>query len=150
MESLERFHQSQRIIDDFTCTTLAAIPGDFGRLVHIATLRDLISGQYKHEGLEALYSAPAVHEALYFCHEEIFQKILEIPLERQERLLRSFFAALEGDPSEIAGRWLELDVYRVLVPLGTPEYLRDLFYSNFRLLLDLVSVAPTAAVPAAA
>ena len=91
MESLERFHQSQRVIDDFTSTTLAAIPSDFGRLVHIATLRDLISGQYKHEGLEALYSAPAVHEALYYCHEEIFQKILEIPLERQERLLRSFF-----------------------------------------------------------
>ncbi len=150
MESLERFHQSQRIIDDFTSTTLAAIPGDFGRLVHIATLRDLISGQYKHEGLETLYSAPAVHEALYYCHEEIFQKILEIPLERQERLLRSFFGGLEGDASEIAGRWLELDVYRMLVPLGTPEYLRDLFYSNFRLLLDLISVAPTAAVPAAA
>jgi len=150
MESLERFHQSQRIIEDFSSTTLAAIPSDFGRLVHIATLRDLISGQYKHEGLEALYSGPAVHEALYFCHEEIFQKILEIPLERQERLLRSFFAGLEGDSSEIAGRWLELDVYRMLVPLGTPEYLRDLFYSNFRLLLDLVSTEATAGVPAAA
>lgn len=150
MESLERFHQYQRIIDDFITTTLAAIPSEFGRLVHIATLRDLISGQYKHEGLEALYSAPAVHEALFYCHEEIFQKILETPLERQERLLRSFFAGLDGDSWEIAQRWLELDVYRMLIPLGTPEYLRDLFCSNFRLLLDLASVAPIAAVPAAA
>ncbi len=149
MESLERFHQYQRIIDDFTSNTLVAIPSDFGRLVHIATLRDLISGQYKHEGLEALYSAPAVHEALLYCHEEIFQKILETPLERQEVLLRGWFAGLEGESSEIAGRWLELEVYRMLVPLGTPEYLRDLFFSNFHLLLNLLSIQATA-VPAAA
>src|ERR1700683_2511782 len=84
MESLERFYQRQCIIEDFPSTTLAAIPGDFGRLVHIATLRDLISGQYKHEGLETLYSPPAVHEALYYCHEELFQKILEIPLKLQD------------------------------------------------------------------
>ena len=149
MESLERFHQYQRIIDDFTATTLAAIPGDFGRLVYIATLRDMISGQYRHEGLEALYSAPAVHEALLYCHEEIFQKILETPLERQERRLLGWFAELEGDRTEIAGRWLELEVYRMLIPIGTPEYLRDLFCSNFRFLLDLVSIGASA-VPAAA
>ena len=149
MESLERFHQNQRVIDDFTSSTLAAIPSDFGRLVHIATLRDLISGQYKHEGLKALYSAPSVHEALLYCHEEIFQKILETPLERQEHLLRTWFADLEGESSEIAGRWLELEVYRMLVPLGAPEYLRDLFFSNFHLLLQLLSIEATA-VPAAA
>jgi len=149
MESLERFHQYQRIIDDFTSNTLLAIPSDFGRLVHIAALRDLISGQYRHDGLEALYSAPAVHEALLYCHEEIFQKILEIPLERQEILLRGWFAELQGESSEIAARWLELEVYRMLVPLGTPEYLRDLFFSNFHLLLALVSIQAVA-VPAVA
>jgi len=149
MESLERFHQYERIIDDFTSKTLLAIPSDFGRLVHIATLRDLISGQYRHDGLEALYSAPAVHEALLYCHEEIFQKILETPLERQEILLRGWFAGLEGESPEIAARWLELEVYRMLVPLGTPEYLRDLFFSNFHLLLALVSIQ-AAAVPAVA
>jgi len=149
MESLERFHQYERIIDDFTSKTLLAIPSDFGRLVHIATLRDLISGQYRHEGLEALYSAPAVHEALLYCHEEIFQKILETPLERQEILLRGWFAGLEGESPEIAARWLELEVYRMLVPLGTPEYLRDLFFSNFHLLLALASIQ-AAAVPAVA
>jgi hypothetical protein len=149
MESLERFHQHQRIIDDFTSNTLAVIPSAFGRLVHISTLRDLISGQYKHEGLEALYGAPAVHEALFYCHEEIFRKILETPLERQERFLREWFESLEGESSEIAARWLQLDVYRMLIPLDTPEYLRDLFCSNFRLLLELVSEEATAAQAAA-
>ena len=149
MESLERFHQNQRIIDDFASNTLAAISTDFGRLVHIATLRDLVSGDYKHDGLEATYSSAAVNEALLYCHEEIFQKILEIPLERQERLLRRWFAGLEGEAPDIANRWLELEVYRMLIPLGTPEYLRDLFCSNFRLLLSLVAVEATA-VPVAA
>jgi hypothetical protein len=149
MESLERFYQYQRIIDDFTSTTLANIPNDFGRLVHIATLRDLISGQYKHEGLEALYSSPSVHEALLYCHEQIFQRLLETPLERQERLFRDWLSGIQGEASEIAGRWRELEVYRMLIPLGVPEYLRDLFYSDFGLLLELVAGEPIAAQAAA-
>jgi len=149
MESLERFYQYQGIIDDFTSTTLAAIPNDFGRLVHIATLRDLISGQYKHEGLEALYSSPSVHEALLYCHEQIFQRLLETPLERQERLFRDWLSGMQGSPSEIARRWRELEVYRMLIPLGAPDYLRDLFYSDFGLLVELVAGETTAAQAAA-
>ncbi|MFZ0637587.1 MAG: hypothetical protein WA755_00700 [Candidatus Acidiferrales bacterium] len=137
MESLERFQQNQRIIDDFTLRTLAAIPSQFGRLIHVATLRDLGSGRYSHAGLEAVFQERGVHPALYYCHEEIFQKILETPLEKQELDLRSCLAGMEGELTEVAANWMELEFYRLLMPLGTPEYMRDLFCSNLRILLEL-------------
>lgn len=149
MESWERFEFNQSLIDDFSSRTLAAIPSDFGRLIHIAFLRDLVTGTYRHEGLEAIYSAAAVNEALQFCHEQSFRKLLEMPLELQESDLRDCLAGMEVDPGEIASRWLEIEFYRLLMPLGMPDYLRDLFCSNFRALLELVATEPARSLSAA-
>ena len=139
METLERFEQSQRVIEDFTSRTLAAIPSDYARLLYLASLRDLASGRYLHEGLAAVYPAEAVQQALSYCHEEVFAKILETPLEQQEWDLRACLDSLEGDFCGIVTRWQELEFYRMLVPLGVPAYLRTLFYSNLRGLLDLLA-----------
>ena len=38
-------------------------------------------------------------------------------------------------PAEIARRWLEVELFRLFVPFGTPPYLRDLFCSNLRAIL---------------
>jgi len=46
---------NRRIIQDFTLTTLAGIPGEFSRLTYMASLRDLSSGKYEHAGLSAMY-----------------------------------------------------------------------------------------------
>jgi hypothetical protein len=138
MDSWESFELNQPIIDDFCSRTLAAIPSDFGRVIHITLLRDFSSGIYCHEGLETLYSAAGVDEALHYCHEQVFQKLLEMPLERLESDLRDCFSGMEGEPDQIAARWLELEFYRMLMPFGVPEYLRDLFRANLRALLELV------------
>jgi hypothetical protein len=143
MEPLEGYQQNNRIIDDFTSVTLAAIPSDYARLIHVAMLRDLVSGTYRHEGLEALYPASSVNPALSFCHEEIFQRILETPLERQEWDLRKCLSEMNGDVFGIAARWTDLEFYRLLIPSGTPDYLRDLFVSNLRVLLE-IAMAETA------
>ena len=140
METLERFQQNERLIEDFTSRTLAAIPGNMGRLLHVSLLRDPATGQYRHDGLAALYSEAAVHQALSYCHEELFSKVLETPLESQEWDLRVCLAGMEGNLSEIAARWIELEYYRLMVPLGVPTYLRDLFQSNLRTLLELMAV----------
>jgi len=149
METLERFQRSQRLIEDFTSRTLAAIPSDMARLLHVATLRDMASGRYRHEGLAIIYSEEAVDEALSYCHQEIFAKVLETPLEQQQHDLRACLAAMEGFFGETAGNWLELEFYRVLVPLNTPAYLRDLFCSNLRILLTLVIGDSSRMAPAA-
>jgi len=149
MESWDRIDFNQRIIEDFSSRTLAAIPSDCGRLIHIAFLRDLVTGTYRHEGLETIYSGAAVNEALQFCHEQSFRKLLEMPLERQESDLRNCLAGMEGDADQIASRWLELEFYRLLMPLGMPDYLLDLFCSNFRALLELVATEPATSLSVA-
>ena len=139
MEALDEFQQTHRVIEDFASTTLEGIPGDLCRLLYVATLRDMGTGRYRHAGLETIYSEPAVHQALSVCHQELFERILETSLERQEVELRKCLEGLGGRTGEIARRWQEHEFYRVLIPSGVPSYLRELFCSNIGVLLDLIA-----------
>lgn len=138
VESLERFAQNQRIIEEFVSQWLVAIPTALGRLVHIAMLRDIYTGRYHHPILQDVYSEPAVHQSLLYCHEELFEKFLENNFEQQEWDLRMCFAVMDAPPAEIARRWLDVELFRLYVPFDTPPYLRDLFCSNMRLILGLL------------
>lgn len=138
MEPLERFTRNQRIIDDFTVRSLFPIATCFGRLLYLVSLRDLSSGEYAHEGLAETYPSGGVDEALKYCHEEIFRQILEMPLAAQEKDLRKCCEDIPGGAAGVAEKWLELEYFRLLIPLGTPIYLRDLFNSNFRVILELI------------
>lgn len=135
---LTQLQQNRRIIQDFTENSLAAIPEAFGRLTYIASLRDLSTGKYEHSGLAAVYSPEAVQEALARCHEEIFEGILERPLQEQERHLRECLAGMREGLHTTARHWRRLESYRVLMPEGSPEYLKELFCSNLRTLLEIV------------
>ncbi len=138
MESVERYTQNQRIIEEFTAHWLAGIRSNLGRLVYVAMLRDVSTGRYRHPALEEFFPEGAVHQALHYCHEELFKKFLEASLECQEWDLRAWFATMNGNPAEIAGRWLEMEFYRQVVPFGTPPYLRDLLFSNLRVILGMI------------
>ena len=149
MEALGEFQQNHRVIEDFASTTLAGIPGDMCRLLHVATLRDMGTGRYRHEGLETIYSEPAVHQALGLCHQELFERILETSLEEQETDLRKCLEGLGSSASDIAARWQEHEFYRLLIPFGAPLYLRELFCSNLRVLLRLIAEEKSTPVSAA-
>ena len=60
MPTLSKLQQNRRVVQDFTLNTLAEIDGPFARLVYVASLRDLSSGRYEHQGLAALYPEEAV------------------------------------------------------------------------------------------
>lgn len=145
MEALEKLEMNQRVIEDFTTRTLARIPTEFGRLCYLSSLRDSSGGgEYVHQGLAAVFPAPAVQEALHFCHWEIYERILESPLAQQEWDLRECLADSEGGFWQTLEQWRETAAYRSLGPEGSPAYLRDLFDSNVRALLDvLASENPT-------
>ena len=128
----------QPIIRDFTATTLAAIPHVYGRLIYIASLRDLSSGRYEHAGLAAVYPPEGVQEALKFCHEEIFSRVLEMPLSLQEQDLGGCLEGMPGVVGATIAHWRQLESYRILPPEDSPDYLRELFVSNVRILLEIL------------
>ncbi len=138
MRMLTQLQQNRRVIQDFTLTTLAGIPGQFARLAYIASLRDLSSGRYEHAGLAALYPHASIQQALQLCHEQIFERILESPLSSQEEDLRVCLAAMEGGMSVAVSHWRRNEAYRVLVPEEVPDYLKDLFCSNLRAILEIL------------
>jgi hypothetical protein len=138
MRTLTQLQQNRRVIQDFTLTTLAGIPGLLARLTYIASLRDLSSGRYEHAGLAALYPDAAIQQAMQLCHEQIFERILEAPLSSQEQDLRACLARMEGGLSVAVSHWRRMEAYRVLVPEAAPEYLKDLFCSNLRVLLEIL------------
>jgi hypothetical protein len=149
VETLEGFQQNRRVIEDFTQRTLEGIPSGFGRLLYVASLRDLASGRYCHEGLSAIYPQEAVQQALDHCHQQLFLRILEWRLAQQEWDLRACLGSLEGEFWGVVGRWRELEFYRCLVPCGVPEYLQELFCSNLRSLLTVLEEQHPTGQPAA-
>jgi len=138
MKALTQLQQNRRIVQDFTLTTLQGIPGPFARLTYIASLRDLSSGRYEHAGLLAIYPDEAVQQALQLCHEQIFERILESPLFSQREDLRACLAGMEGGLCGAASHWRRIESYRLLVPEAVPDYLKDLFCSNLRALLEIL------------
>lgn len=145
MAALTQLQQNRRIVQDFTLTTLAGIPGLFARLIYMGSLRDLSSGRYEHAGLAALYPDEALQQALQLCHEQIFERILETPLSSQHEDLRACLAEMQGGLSAAATHLRRLESYRVLVPEESPNYLKELFYSNLRALLEVLQEENTRA-----
>jgi hypothetical protein len=138
MTSLTKLQQNRKIVQDFTLSTLAGIPGLFARLAYIASLRDLSSGRYEHAGLAALYPQEALQQALELCHEQIFERILETPLAEQLEDLSACLAGMEGGMCVAVPHWLRLEAYRVLLPEQSPDYLKTLFCSNLRATLEIL------------
>jgi hypothetical protein len=138
MGTLTQLQQNRRVIQDLTATTLAAIPSLFARLTYLASLRDLSSGRYTHAGLCSVYSEESVQQALAQCHEEVFERILETPLEGQREDLRACLESMEGGLESAVRQWRRLEVYRMLLTTDSPDYLKDLFCSNARALLDIL------------
>jgi len=139
MESLERFQESRAVIEDFSSRTLAAISTDFARLHYVSSLKDSGTGRYEHEGLESLYPESSVQSALAHCHEELFARILETPLQKQEGDLHDCLIAAGDQFWNIVDEWREHRSFDEMCPNGAPNYLHELFRSNMKALLAIFS-----------
>lgn len=140
MEPLESFQESRTVIEDFSSRTLAAIPSDFGRLHYVSSLKNSKSGRYEHDGLMSLYPACAVQAALAHCHEELFSRILETPLRKQEGDLRACLGVAGDQFWDVVENWRKNESFGEMCPEGLPDYLSDLFCSNMNALLAVFSL----------
>ena len=143
MDTLTQLQQNRRIIHDLTFSTLARMSSPFSRLAYLASLRDISTNVYEHGGLDAVYPRAAVQQALEQCHQEVFERILETPLVTQEEELRAHLSVLPNGSQKTAGHWRRLEAYRALLPADAPEYLKELFCSNVRAILEILEKEPS-------
>jgi hypothetical protein len=133
---LDRLQCHQQILFDLTANYLEPLDGSYQRLAYLANLCDTSTGKYVHEVLASFYSAEAVNHVVAHCHEEIFERLLEMPLNAQEQELRAHLSSLPGDFAEnlarcktTCGNW---------APVQAPKYLKELYSANLRVLLELL------------
>jgi hypothetical protein len=141
----DQFLRNKSAVRDFTSTTLAAIPNLYGRLIYLASLRDLSTGNYEHSGLAEFYPPNAVQESLECCHHEIFQRVLETPLAIQADDLSECLQGMPGPFAATVANWRRMESYRILPPGTAPDYLKELFFSNLRALLEILDVERSSA-----
>jgi len=135
---LRQLQIHRQIVHDISVSMLAPLPSLYQRLFHLASLRDDITGKYADTRFAEIYPETAVHESLAGCHEEILERILEIPLELQEKDLRECLESMPGSFAQELKNWRSAGFENRLLPPDAPEYLKQLFRSNLRVLLQLL------------
>jgi hypothetical protein len=131
---------------DFRIRTLASLNGDFARLVYLASLRSLNTGEFYHHGLAQTFSDRVAASALDACHREIFDALAVCPLKNVVEELDRYLHGPSGDPASTLDTWQTLEPYRVILPSPCDDLKASLFLSNVKLALTELrfrhSVAP--------
>jgi hypothetical protein len=134
MQEQLRIHR--QILYDLALHYLEPLSGSFSRLAYLASLKNPSTKIYAHDRLAAVYGPEPVGETLAKCHEELFERLLEMPLAQQEEELRLFVGTLPERTKErvkISQRRIE-----DWIPEAAPDYLKELFRSNLAALLELL------------
>ncbi len=133
---LEHLLTHQQLLFDLTANCLEPLNGAFQRLAYLSSQRDPSSGKYLHDLLSGIYGPERVDEVLARCHEEVFERLLEMPLNSQQEDLRRHLSSLPGSfeenvhrCGETATRW---------IPPNSPSYLKELFCSNLSALQEVL------------
>lgn len=124
-------------VEDLKKRTLASLRGDISRLVYLTATRDCNTGKYYHDGLATQFTEEIADLALAECHQEIFRKLAEAPLEEIVRQLEDYVRA-SYSTDEIIQTWSKLEPYRLMVPLICDRLSARLFCSNFTIALAIL------------
>ena len=136
MAKLER-----NALADLCKHTLSRIPTFCGRLVYLATLRDVNSGTYRHHGLAAAFGRDEALRALKESHQAAFQGWLNLTLAEKNEDLRDYLLALDEPLDGVVQHWLHSGVYRTYVPATAREAETELFCRDLQTLLQLMKNA---------
>src|SRR5580700_7282592 len=117
--------------------TLSRIPTVSGRLIYLATLRDLHSGTYRHHGLITSFGRDEAVRALRESHQAAFQSWLSLSLAEKNSDLRDYLMSLDESEDEVIEHWARSAVYRTYVPASAIKAETDLFCRDLEILLEL-------------
>ena len=133
---LNHLQTQRQLLFDLTANYLEPLPGVFSRLAYMAGLRESATRKYVHDRLAAIYAPAQIDEVAARCHEELFERLLEMSLSGQEKDLRVYLNGLEGEfkanvrkCKNTAEEW---------IPADSPSYLRELFRSNLNALTAIL------------
>lgn len=118
--------------------TLSHIQTMTGRLVYLATLRDVNSGTYRHHGLSTAFGRDEAVRALRESHQATFQGWLNLSLAEKNEDLREYLIALDDPQEEVVEHWLHSRVYRSYVPASAREAETELFCRDLETLLQVL------------
>jgi len=110
--------------------TLQRIPTHFGRLVFLASLRDLLTGSYAHPPLSQIVGLEITDRTLCHSHHEIFAQWLSFSLSRQKADLDEYLHSSHAP--------LDLAIYRDLMPGSAHQVERQLYLTDLETLLELL------------
>jgi hypothetical protein len=123
---------------DLCKQTLSRIPTWSGKLVYLASLRDVHSGTYKHHGLISVFGRDEAVKALRESHQAAFRSWLGLSLAEKNDDLREYLKAQEDSQEETVDHWLRSAVYRTYVPSSAIPAETDLFCQDLETLLELL------------
>lgn len=127
-----------KALQDLWARTLSQVPTAFGRIVYLASLRNLNTGRYEHFGLAQIYSEDQADSAIRTSHTQAMSEWLNFPLARQKADLEEYLDSLDGSRRQVLDTWAALAPHRNLLPGDASEAEKDLFLSDLELILELL------------
>jgi len=125
-------------VTDFRNRTLSRLPGDFSRLVYLASSRDLNTGHYSHDGLAFHFSENVASQAMALCHREIFDLLVYASLEELIDELANYISSTDERPEDFLNSWERLGSYRVTIPSECDELEVQVFLSNLKMAMAIL------------
>ncbi len=118
--------------------TLDRVPGDFSRLIYLASTRDYSTGQYHHDGLALQRGPEATGQALAVCHKEVFLRLALSPLEDLVASLEQYVESTGVTVERFTETWQRLQPFRVAVPLDCSRIMAEKFISDVTVALAIL------------
>src|SRR5216684_2914011 len=125
-------------VTDLRNRTLSRLPGDFSRLVYLASSRDCNTGKYYHDGLAFHFSQIFTSNEMALCHSKIFDRLVYASLEELIEELCNYISSTDERPEEFLKSWKHLGSYRVTIPSECDELEAEVFLSNVRMALAIL------------
>lgn len=123
---------------DLEAKTLVSLPGEFARLVYLASTRDYNNGRYYHAGLAHQFSEQTATSALAACHRAVFRRLVLLSVRELAQELEAYLSWTQLPVVEFARAWSRLQPYRITIPLDCSPITARFFATSVTAALAVV------------